>query len=48
MQSNKDNIKPDILPKAGAGQDGTNTLTNTYKSDTPGQGKLKSFKQYTK
>ena len=44
----KESVSPDILPKAGAGQDGTNTLTNTYKSDTPGQGKLKSFKQYTK
>ena len=44
----KESVSPDILPKAGAGQDGTNTLTNTYKNDTPGQGKLKSFKQYTK
>ena len=44
----KEMVSPDILPKAGAGQDGTNTLTNTYKNDTPGQGKLKSFKQYTK
>jgi hypothetical protein len=47
MQSNKDNIKPDILPKAGAGQLGTNTLANTYKNDTPGQGrKIKRFKDY--
>ena len=44
----RESVSPDILPKAGAGQDGTNTLVNTYKSDTPGQGKLKSFKQYTK
>ena len=44
----KESVSPDILPKSGAGQDGTNTLVNTYKSDTPGQGKLKSFKQYTK
>lgn len=27
---------PDILPKAGAGQDGTDTLVHSYKSDTPG------------
>ena len=30
------NIKPDILPKSGAGQDGTDTLVNSYKKDTPG------------
>lgn len=45
------NIKPDILPKAGAGQDGTDTLVNSYKKDTPGyeqQVKKKpvSFKGY--
>jgi hypothetical protein len=40
-------ISPDILPKAGAGQDGTATLTNTYKSDTPEQGrKIKRFRDY--
>jgi hypothetical protein len=27
----------DILPVAGAGQDGTNTLVKKYKKDTPGQ-----------
>lgn len=37
----------DILPVSGAGQDGTDTLVNTYKNDTPGQG-LKSFKDYRK
>ena len=43
----KEMVSPDILPKAGAGQDGTNTLTNTYKSDTPGQGrKIKRFKEF--
>ena len=39
-------IKPDILPPAGAGNDGTNTLVKTYMNDTPGQGKIKSFKDY--
>lgn len=28
---------PDILPPAGAGNDGTKTLLNRYKKDTPGQ-----------
>lgn len=41
-------IKPDILPPAGAGNDGTDTLVNNYKNDTPGQGRIKSFKQHTK
>lgn len=40
---------PDILPKSGAGQDGTAELVNTYMRDTPGQGgKLKRFKDYRK
>lgn len=40
-------VSPDILPKAGAGQDGTATLVNTYKKNTPEQGqKLKRFKEY--
>ena len=38
---------PDILSVSGAGQDGTDTLVNNYKNDTPGQG-LKSFKDYQK
>ena len=43
----KESVSPDILPKAGAGQDGTDTLVNTYKNDTPGQGrKIKRFKDY--
>ncbi len=48
MKSFKDHIKeaakqkssnrsPDILPKSGAGQEGTKTLVDTYKRDTPGQ-----------
>lgn len=41
-------IKPDILPPSGAGNDGTDTLVKTYMNDTPGQGKLKSFKDYRK
>lgn len=40
-------VSPDILPKSGAGADGTATLVNTYKSDTPGQGrKIKRFRDY--
>jgi ribosomal protein L21E len=43
----KEMVSPDILPKAGAGQDGTATLVNTYKNDTPGQGrKIKTFKEF--
>lgn len=40
-------IKPDILPKAGAGQDGTVELAKTYMKDTPGQN-FKKFKDYIK
>ncbi len=43
----RESVSPDILPKAGAGQDGTNTLVRNYIKDTPGQG-LKSFKDYCK
>lgn len=39
-------ISPDILPKAGAGQDGTDTLVKSYMRDTPGQKKIKNFKEY--
>jgi hypothetical protein len=41
-------VKPDILPKAGAGQWGTDELANTYKNDTPGQNitKFKDFKRH--
>jgi hypothetical protein len=42
-----ESIKSDILPKAGAGQEGTNKLTRNYKMDTPEQN-FKSFKEYTK
>lgn len=41
-------VKPDILPKAGAGQDGTDTLVKSYMRDTPGQNKIQNFKDYTK
>jgi hypothetical protein len=41
------NIKPDILPKSGAGQDGTDELVKTYMKDTPGQS-YKRFKDYIK
>ena len=40
------NIKPDILPKSGAGQDGTKELVRTYQRDTPGQ--LVNFKEWKK
>ena len=51
IQFFKEEIKPDILPKSGAGAWGTDELTNTYKRDTPGQTptkKIKSFKQFAK
>tara|TARA_R110000868_G_scaffold138694_5_gene352999 strand:- start:2065 stop:2400 length:336 start_codon:yes stop_codon:yes gene_type:complete len=38
-------IKPDILPKSGAGAWGTNELANTYKKGTPGQN-ITSFKDH--
>lgn len=44
----EDRISPDILPKAGAGQDGTDTLVKSYMRDTPGQNKIKNFKDYIK
>jgi hypothetical protein len=40
-------VKSDILPKSGAGQDGTSTLVQSYMKDTPGQD-FKKFKQYIK
>jgi hypothetical protein len=43
----KEEIKPDILPKAGAGQDGTDELVKTYMKDTPGQS-YKKFRDYIK
>lgn len=43
----KEIVKPDILPKAGAGQWGTDELNKTYIKDTPGQNYAK-FKQYIK
>jgi len=47
LHSFKEEIKPDILPKAGAGQDGTDELVKTYMRDTPGQ-KYKKFRDYIK
>jgi hypothetical protein len=41
------NIKPDILPVSGAGQDGTPELRKKYQSETPGQ-TVKSFTDYIK
>ena len=40
-------VKPDILPKSGAGAWGTDTLVKSYMRDTPGQ-KYKKFKEYVK
>lgn len=40
-------VKPDILPKAGAGQWGTDVLVKNYMKDTPGQN-YKRFRQYIK
>lgn len=41
-------VKPDILPKAGAGQWGTDELKKTYQHDTPGQTDkhIKAFKDW--
>lgn len=46
----KKNIDIDILPKAGAGQEGTDKLVKTYKNDTPGQSeaKIDSFNDFVK
>lgn len=41
IQEEKKVPHPDILPKAGAGQDGTDTLVKSYKRDTPGELKEK-------
>jgi len=43
----KDNIDPDILPPSGGGNDGTDTLVNNYKKDTPGQN-IAKFKDWAK
>jgi len=40
-------VSPDILPKSGGGQIGTDTLVQSYIRDTPGQ-KIKKFKDYIK
>lgn len=44
-KSVNEKIDPDILPKSGAGQDGTDELTKTYMKDTPGQN-YKKFREY--
>ena len=44
-KSVREETKPDILPKSGAGAYGTNELANTYKKDTPGQN-IAKFKDY--
>lgn len=47
VESNRveEEVKKDILDKAGAGQWGTPELTKTYMKDTPGQS-VKSFKKW--
>jgi hypothetical protein len=44
----KEAVDPDILPKSGAGQIGTDTLVNSYVKATPGQvnPRMKKFKEY--
>ena len=46
-KSVSEEVKSDILPKSGAGQEGTDELVSTYLKATPGQS-LKRFKQYIK
>lgn len=46
-KSVNEKIDPDILPKAGAGQDGTGELVKTYMNDTPGQS-IKKYREYIK
>jgi len=41
----KESVSPDILPKSGAGQLGTDELRKTYQKDTPGQN-ITRFKDY--
>lgn len=40
-------VKPDILPVSGAGQQGTDVLVKNYMRNTPGQS-YKKFKEYIK
>ena len=46
-KSVNEEVKPDILPKSGAGQDGTDELAKTYYKATPGQS-YKKFREYIK
>ncbi len=46
-KSVQEEVKSDILPKSGAGQDGTEDLVKSYMKDTPGQD-FKKFKEYIK
>ena len=41
----KESVSPDILPKSGGGQLGTDELRKTYQKDTPGQN-ITRFKDY--
>lgn len=48
-ENNEPEISKDILPKAGAGQEGTDELIDTYLKDTPGQYPgIKSFRNFIK
>lgn len=45
----KEEISTDILPKSGAGQDGTEEVVKSYMKDTPGHNKhFKKFKEFIK
>jgi hypothetical protein len=46
-KSVNEKIDPDILPKAGAGQEGTGELVKTYMCCTPGQS-IKKYREYIK
>jgi hypothetical protein len=43
----KNSVSSDILPKSGAGQQGTDTVRKTYQRMTPGQ-PVTSFTDYIK
>lgn len=47
MNNTQEGISPDVLPPSGAGNEGTETLVNKYKNDTPGQ-TVKTFKDWSK
>ena len=46
-ENKQDKVSPDVLPPSGGGNEGTDTLVNNYKNDTPGQTIVK-FKDWKK